>query len=385
MFYLPVIASAHHLPVCVARSFLGSAFLLTALLSPAYAQEADDAKSSPESDEDGSDRSEEGALNADVQSSADSDRDTLPDRQEESPLSPPLATQPAVSVTKNPAPSSQGPRYRGELDSDRDGISDKIERATGTDPYHHDTDRDGVPDGVEDQNRDGVVDAGESDPRKPGLFTGGYPHIPEPMVFDLVRGLGARKGEAEVNTLMVLSDPTRNPELGWAPEVEWAFADNYAFEVELPMVDRHLHALKAAFQATIPPYSDRFIQGFQLIGEYMLTEQDMETTLLYLAGLRLGKWSMLSMLGARGVTPLTGAEHYQALFNPSLYYDMGEAVTLGLESNLSISVDGSTWESLLIPQVHWQISRRTRLQMGGGVAWNETTTVPVAASRVILE
>lgn len=296
-----------------------------------------------------------------------------------------MATQPSVSVTKNPVPKSQGPRHRGELDSDRDGIPDKIERATGTDPYHRDTDRDGVPDGVEDRDRDGVVDPGESNPRQPGLFAGGYPHIPEPMVFDLVRGLGARKGEAEVNTLMVLSDPTRDPELGWAPEVEWAFADNYAFEVELPMVDRHLHALKSAFQATIPSQSKRFIHGVQVIGEYLLTEQDTETTLLHLAGLRLGKWSMLSMLGVRGVTPLSEAEHYQGLFNPSVYRDLGETVTVGLESNLSVSLDGSAWESLLIPQLHWQLSRRSRLQVGGGVAWNETTTVPVAASRIILE
>jgi hypothetical protein len=371
MFYRTLAPSAHHLPVRVARSFV-FALLLSALCSSAHAQAPDDVERPSDHRTDG-DESDEGGL---VESSG---------RHEESPLTPPIATQPALSVTKNPVPSGQGPRYRGDQDSDRDGISDKIERATGTDPYHHDTDRDGVADGIEDENRDGIVNVGESDPRKPGLFAGGYPHIPEPMVFDLVRGLGARKGEAEVNTLMVLSDPTRNPVLAWAPEVEWAFADNYAFEVELPMVDRHLHALKGALQATIPPYSERFIQGFQVIGEYLLTERDLETTLLYLAGVRFGKWSMLSMLGARGVTPLSGMEHYQALFNPSVYHDTGEAITIGLESNFSVSLDGSTWESQLVPQLHWQLSRRTRIQVGGGIAWSETTTAPVAASRIILE
>lgn len=32
-------------------------------------------------------------------------------------------------------------------------------------------------------------------------MAGGGPEIPEPMVFDLVRGLGALKGEIEVNAL----------------------------------------------------------------------------------------------------------------------------------------------------------------------------------------
>ena len=61
------------------------------------------------------------------------------------------------------------------------------------------------------------------------------PEIAEPMVFDLVRPLGARRGELEVNALAQrnLSGPDRNVE--WAPEIEYAVADGFAVELELPL------------------------------------------------------------------------------------------------------------------------------------------------------
>ncbi|GAF67312.1 unnamed protein product, partial [marine sediment metagenome] len=59
------------------------------------------------------------------------------------------------------------------VDSDGDGINDGVEDAdqdgvvdTGeTDPRNPDTDGDGLSDGVEDADQDGVVDTGETDPR----------------------------------------------------------------------------------------------------------------------------------------------------------------------------------------------------------------------------
>jgi YD repeat-containing protein len=50
-------------------------------------------------------------------------------------------------------------------DDDSDGLSNGLELATGTNPYDADTDDDGIPDGVEDANHNGVVDPGETDPR----------------------------------------------------------------------------------------------------------------------------------------------------------------------------------------------------------------------------
>src|SRR5688500_18024187 len=56
---------------------------------------------------------------------------------------------------------------------------------------------------------------------------------PEPMVFDLVDPLGAPKGELEINTLMDFVP--RTGKLEWQPEIEYAFADGYAAEFELPL------------------------------------------------------------------------------------------------------------------------------------------------------
>ena len=52
-----------------------------------------------------------------------------------------------------------------KIDTDGDGLNDKLERDTGTSPTLADTDADGLPDGVEDANRNGQVDPGETDPR----------------------------------------------------------------------------------------------------------------------------------------------------------------------------------------------------------------------------
>ncbi|ETR72835.1 MAG: NHL repeat containing [Candidatus Magnetoglobus multicellularis str. Araruama] len=58
--------------------------------------------------------------------------------------------------------------FLNPLDSDGDRIPDQIEINTGTDPDNADTDGDGIMDGLEDTNQDGIWQKGiESDPRNP--------------------------------------------------------------------------------------------------------------------------------------------------------------------------------------------------------------------------
>jgi hypothetical protein len=52
-------------------------------------------------------------------------------------------------------------------DSDADGLPDLIEKQTCTDPLDADTDDDGISDGVEDANLNGMLDSGETDPCNP--------------------------------------------------------------------------------------------------------------------------------------------------------------------------------------------------------------------------
>ena len=269
-------------------------------------------------------------------------------------------------------------------DSDGDGISDRLEEETGTAPLRSDTDRDGIDDGEEDTNRDGVVDEGETDPRRAGLFIGSAPHIPEPLNFDLVRGLGAHRGELETNVLISIR-PQRGGLRGttWAPEVEWAFADGLALELEVPMSDREVHALKAAFQWTMPvPGDNSFTHGVQLLAEHLLDVQVTELALLYLAGARLGRVSLFAMAGVRA-SAAQGA-HVEVLVNPSLFYDANEAVTLGVEGNVAQGVNGGR-SGLVLAQIHWQVARRFRVQVGAGAEFQQGTVGALVVTRLILE
>jgi hypothetical protein len=268
-------------------------------------------------------------------------------------------------------------------DSDGDGLSDSLERATGTDPFDRDTDSDGVSDGVEDRNRDGRVDPGESDPRRPGLFPGSVPHIPEPLVFDLVRGLGARRGELEVNNLTVI-DPERGSVL-WAPEVEWAFADGYAVELELPFDDRQLESVKVALQGTMPSPWRSFIHGWQTFAEVGLDGGETDGVLVYIWGQRFApRWSYLSMLGAETHWSRSGLDGAAALANTSLFFDSDEATTWGIETNTVVD-DGGDWQIRIFPQLHRQLSRRLRVQLSGGLGIERSDVQPLIGLRLILE
>lgn len=279
-------------------------------------------------------------------------------------------------------------------DSDADGIPDRVEDRDGdgrvdageTDPRRRDSDRDGVPDGLEDRDRDGRVDPGESDPRVPGLFPGTGPHIPEPLAFDLVRGLGARRGEVEINTLLLPRWSGRAATIDWAPEIEWAPRDDLALEIELPMAGGHLHGLKGAIQGTLPRRGGRrFISGWQVIAELLPGEAQLTTTALYLAGLRLSRrWSLLGMGGVQADWTRRPAVQLAVLVNPSVFVDLGERVTLGVEHNLGVGLGGRV-RAMALPQFHFQLARRWRLQCGLGAELDGRRLHALGGLRVIFE
>ena len=61
------------------------------------------------------------------------------------------------------------------FDSDNDGLPDELEQSTCTDPNDSDTDDDGISDGVEDANHNGLVDKDETDPCKVDTDRDGMP------------------------------------------------------------------------------------------------------------------------------------------------------------------------------------------------------------------
>lgn len=213
------------------------------------------------------------------------------------------------------------------------------------------------------------------------------PQIPEPMVFDLLRPLGARAGEREVNVLTVRPGGLDHP-TSWAPELEYAYADGQSLEVELPFEDGRLTQYKFALQGTFGIGAQgRFIHGWQYIGLYDRESAQASNSLLYVAGYRFDpRWSALGMLGLRKDGVQTPGPTF-LLVNPTLFYDLDAATVLGLEVNLrqGLLLDDTT-RALIIPQLHRRLSETMTVQIGLGMQFETRRDAQlIAAMRLIRE
>lgn len=209
----------------------------------------------------------------------------------------------------------------------------------------------------------------------------GAPVIPEPMLFDMIRPLGAVKGELEANVLFIR--PVDGQPLEWAPEVEFALADGLALELELPMAGGRVESFKIGVQGTFGTGLDgRFIHGVQYLGTIDQGGR-WGSSLLYLAGMRYdSRWSSMTMIGAKARNSLRPGRAV-LLANHSLFRDLGETTTAGLEVNHVGGKDGS-W--LMVPQVHQRIGRRAVVQLGaGGEKHRGTRLSRIASLRVVGE
>jgi hypothetical protein len=221
-------------------------------------------------------------------------------------------------------------------------------------------------------------------------------HIPEPMVFDLVRPLGARKGEGEVNTLFIVPLEKRSGDwagaLGqgddgkvlWAPEIEAAVRDGLGLEFELPFESTSLDAIKFAAQLTLGiPVEDVYIHGLQGIAERFLDPKLWELTLVYVPGIRFSKvWSVLAMVGVRTTVGSDAHDHTEALLNATLFADVGARTSLGFEANVATDFDASNY-FLVLPQLHNEIGERWMIQAGFGAESVDGGGYPLLAFRFI--
>lgn len=232
------------------------------------------------------------------------------------------------------------------------------------------------------------------------------PIIPEPMVFDLVRPLGARKGELELNTLALKTiktgrsslEETPDPfglvpfseeqgKLEWAPEVEYAFADGAAIEFELPMEGGKVEAYKLAGQYTLGALTPDGIHGFQSIAQYNIESQTTSVTGLYLAGYRFSeRISLLSMTGVRqeigGSSVRSSEERTDLLQNTTLFITVADHFIFGLETNLAYGLSGNK-NLLMIPQVSYEFNDTVSVQVGIGVRRASGDTGVEVGSRLI--
>lgn len=268
--------------------------------------------------------------------------------------------------------------HAAPVDSDGDGIPDAEEDRNHnqrldhgeTDPHSRDTDGDGVDDGTE--LRTGT------DPAHNGLID-----FPEPMVFDMVRGLGAEQGEVEVNALVLV--PTSPFAANWAPEIEAAVVDGFAIELEAGLRNIDLKSLKLALQGTVAMRDDGSIgHGLQGLVEYFLDEEVFIYTPLYILGVRLAPpLTLVSLVGPAFESRIGGKTHAGILVNFTLFWAPHPRVVVGTEQNFKWLP--SEYLIRWMPQVHWQACARFQIQAGFGVLHIDRRTAGEAAARLIVE
>jgi hypothetical protein len=226
------------------------------------------------------------------------------------------------------------------------------------------------------------------------------------MVFDLIRPLGARQGELEVNVLGLVPlrrTRARTPQFSfitgadqgtkkraafeWAPEIEYALFDQFALEFEVPMTDGRVEAFKGAAQYTLgTAFNEQFIHGLQGILFVDRTNGAVTPVFLYIAAIRLDPvYSLQGMLGFShefgGDNPLNPT---QILVNTSLFAEVSERWTFGLEANYAAELDGAA-TLLFMPQAHWKLGEHYSLQFGVGTRGAEGNFTGEAAFRLIRE
>lgn len=213
------------------------------------------------------------------------------------------------------------------------------------------------------------------------------PSVPEPMLFDMVRPMNARKGELEMNVLGIVPLHARRAELDWAPEIEYAIADGVAVEFEFPFLDQNLEALKFAVQYTFDVgLNNRLIHGYHGIYEYVFDGQLSELTSLYMVGLQLNEiWSVVGMFGFRSTIESEARSHFTELIqNVSFFANVTDDVIVGVETNMSHHLAGPS-TLLIMPQVHWDMTSNLNLQFGIGLQAASDHAVALHAFRVVWE
>lgn len=196
------------------------------------------------------------------------------------------------------------------------------------------------------------------------------------MVFDLVRPLGAPKGELELNSLFRISEFGGHPVLQWAPEVEYTFADGWGIEFELPAENSYLEAYKFAIQGKFTKLSTRStLQGWQGIYEWERGPRSGQIDLLHLFGWQINpEWSFFSMNGVRRYA--APRNDYGYLGNHTVFRRFTSRFEAGLETNTQ-AVPGAPVRFMAMPQILWRAGTYN-IQAGAGTLTESGTRLKLA-------
>jgi hypothetical protein len=194
---------------------------------------------------------------------------------------------------------------------------------------------------------------------------GAYPNVPEPMVFDMMRPLGARQGELEANTLATAPLSGPDGKIAWAPEVEYAVVDGFAVEAELPFEGGRLAELKLGLQGALGTFNaGRSAHGVQYLGIYDRHSHRYSSSLAYMLVHRFNaRWSNVAMAGLWDIGLGRKTHRNRAILNNTSFYNAAEGTVLGLEVNY---LGGEEGHVLVMPQLHQKLASRVNVQIGLG-------------------
>lgn len=191
--------------------------------------------------------------------------------------------------------------------------------------------------------------------------------FPEPMVYDLMRGLDAKKYEFEINTLYFSNG-------NFSPEIEYAVKDGWAFELETPIKNGRIEALKWGTQYTLYQDGSKFLMGVQAIVEDHLYDVRNDYSLSAVIDYQLSiRWSLVSITGIRVATMDRRLDHNVGLINFSIFYNLNDRLFLGIENDKKVYFVDKEMNINTIPQISLKLTKKMRLQAGIGFNWQDSS------------
>lgn len=189
--------------------------------------------------------------------------------------------------------------------------------------------------------------------------------FPEPMVYDLMRGLDSKKGEAEVNSLFLANGQM-------SPEIEYAVKDGWAFELETPIENGKAQALKWGSQYTFYQRGNELLIGAQGIFEDQLYKPRNDYSLTLVVDYKLSdNFSLVGIGGMRSATIENRTDHNVGILNLSLFYNVSDALFVGVENDNKLYFTDKELHINTIPQVSVRVNKKLRFQAGYGISWND--------------
>lgn len=178
----------------------------------------------------------------------------------------------------------------------------------------------------------------------------------------------------------------RDPVFHWGPEIEWVALDNLALELEVPMVDAEVEALKGGFQTRVLTIDNRRLEvGVLAIGYHLVEPRE---TVLEPGAVVATRFTRalhgVTIVGPTAVIERSGRTRLGAMVHPSLFYQVSQLATLGVELGHRARC-GEGRVSYALPQLHLMFSRHAKVQLGAGLQADEERTAPLITTRVSVE